>query len=100
MVDLIEKIAPHALEAEMAVLGALLIEREAQTRALDMLDAGCFYKTAHQQIFRVMTELFADGGVIDVVTVSEKLKDQRLLTDIGGAVYLTNLAQLLPTAAS
>src|SRR5438874_12082331 len=100
MVDLIEKIAPHAVEAEMAVLGAMLIEREAQTKALDVLDAGCFYKAAHQQIFRVMSELFSEGSVIDVVTVAEKLKNQRLLTDIGGGSALTQLAQLLPTAAS
>jgi len=100
MVDLIEKVAPHTLEAEMAVLGAMLIEREAQAKALDVLDESCFYKTAHQQIFRVMADLFSQGSVIDVVTVAEKLKTARLLTDIGGATYLTNLSQLLPTAAS
>lgn len=100
MVDLVEKVAPQALEAEMAVLGAMLIEREAQAKALDALDEKCFYKTAHQQIFRVMAELFAEGTAIDVVTVSEKLKNQRLLTDVGGGSYLTQLSQLLPTAAS
>jgi replicative DNA helicase len=100
MVDLIEKVAPHAVEAEMAVLGAMLIEREAQAKALDVLDESCFYKAAHQHIFRVMADLFSEGSVIDVVTVAEKLKNQRHLTDIGGATYLTNLAQLLPTAAS
>jgi replicative DNA helicase len=100
MVDLIEKVAPHAIEAEMAVLGAMLIEREAQVKALDVLNENCFYKTAHQQVFRVMTELFTKGSVIDVITVAEELKQQRLLTDIGGASYLTNLSQLLPTAAS
>jgi replicative DNA helicase len=100
MVDLIEKIAPHALEAEMAVLGAMLIEREAQTKALDVLNEACFYKTSHQQIFRVMAQLFSEGSVIDVITVAEKLKSLRLLTDIGGGSYLTQLSQLLPTAAS
>jgi replicative DNA helicase len=100
MVDLIEKVAPHAIEAEMAVLGAMLIEREAQVKALDVLQDKSFYKTAHQQIFRVMADLFSEGSVIDVVTVAEALKNQRLLTDIGGATYLTNLAHLLPTAAS
>jgi len=100
MVDLIEKVAPQAIEAEMAVLGAMLIEREAQAKALDVLDESCFYKTSHQQIFRAMADLFTEGSAIDVVTVSERLKNQRLLTDIGGGSYLTSLSQLLPTAAS
>ena len=100
MVDLIEKVAPRAIEAEMAVLGAMLIEREAQAKALDVLDESCFYKTSHQQIFRAMADLFTEGSAIDVVTVSERLKNQRLLTDIGGGSYLTSLSQLLPTAAS
>ena len=100
MVDLIEKTAPHAPEAEMAVLGAMLIERDAQVKALDLLDEKCFYKSAHQHIFRAMADLFSEGAAIDVVTVAEKLKDQRLLTDIGGAIYLTNLSQVVPTAAT
>jgi replicative DNA helicase len=100
MVELIEKTPPQAIEAEMAVLGAMLIEREAQAKALDALDENCFYKTAHQQIFRTIAQLFSQGTAVDVVTVAEELKNQRLLTDVGGASYLTNLTQMLPTAAS
>lgn len=100
MVDLIDKTPPQAIEAEMAVLGAMLIEREAQAKALDLLDESCFYKSAHQQVFRVIASLFSEGSAVDVITVAEKLKNERLLTDIGGATYLTNLTQLLPTAAS
>src|ERR1700730_17681160 len=100
MVDLIDKTPPHAIEAEMAVLGAMLIEREAQVKALDLLNQQCFYKGAHQHIFRIMAEIFTEGSAIDVVTVAEKLKGQHLLVEIGGGSYLTSLAQLLPTAAS
>ncbi len=88
MVDLIDKTPPQAIEAEMAVLGAMLIEREAQAKALDLLDENCFYKSAHQHIFRTMARLFSEGTAIDVVTVAEALKNQRLLTDVGGASYL------------
>ena len=52
MVDLIDKTPPQAIEAEMAVLGAMLIEREAQAKVLDILDENSFYKPAHQHIFR------------------------------------------------
>ncbi len=84
----------------MAVLGAMLIEREAQAKVLDILDENCFYKPAHQHIFRTITHLFAEGSAVDVVTVGEKLKNQQLLTDIGGSSYLTDLTNVLPTAAN
>lgn len=100
MVDLIDKTPPQAIDAEMAVLGAMLIEREAQAKVIDLLDEKSFYKTAHQLIFRAVTKLFAEGSAIDVVTVAETLKSQQALTDIGGASYLTNLTTLLPTAAN
>ncbi len=98
--DLIEKTPPQALEAEMAVLGAMLIEREAQAKVLDLLDENDFYKPAHKIIFRVMTKLFSEGGAIDVVTVSEELKNSQTLSDVGGASYLTGLTAILPTAAN
>src|SRR5438876_135314 len=100
MVDLIDKTPPQALEAEMAVLGAMLIEREAQAKVLDVLDENCFYKPAHQHIFRTIARLFAEGAAVDAVTVGEQLKNQQLLLEIGGSSYLTDLANVLPTAAN
>ena len=61
MADLIDKTPPQANEAEMAVLGAMLIEREAQAKVLDVLDENCFYKPAHQHIFRTIAHLFAEA---------------------------------------
>ena len=84
----------------MAVLGAMLIEREAQAKVLDILDEQCFYKPAHQSIFRAIAHLFAEGSAVDVVTVGESLKNQKLLAEIGGSAYLTDLANVLPTAAN
>lgn len=100
MVDLLDKTPPQAPEAEMAVLGAMLIEREAQAKALDLLDEHSFYKPAHQIIFRAIAHLFAEGGAVDVVTVGETLKNQKLLAEIGGSSYLTDLTNVLPTAAN
>lgn len=84
----------------MAVLGAMLIEREAQAKALDLLTENSFYKPAHQHIFRAIAHLFSEGSAVDVVTVGEYLKNQKLLTEIGGSSYLTDLANVLPTAAN
>src|SRR6185436_5221288 len=78
----------------------MLIEREAQAKALDLLDESCFYKPAHRHIFRIIARLFSEGGAVDVVTVGEHLKSQRLLNEIGGSSALTDLANLLPTAAN
>lgn len=100
MVDLIDKTPPQANEAEMAVLGAMLIEREAQAKGLESLTENDFYKPAHQYIFRAIAHLFAEGAAVDVVTVGEHLKNQRLLQDIGGASYITDLANVVSTAAN
>src|SRR3954453_24258798 len=100
MADIIDKTPPQAMEAEMAVLGAMLIEREAQAKALEVLDETAFYKPAHQQIFRAIAHLFSEGGAVDVVTVGEVLRNQRILQDIGGSSYLTDLTNQLPTAAN
>src|SRR5258707_10577048 len=98
MVDLIDKTPPQANEAEMAVLGAMLIEREAQAKVLDVLDENCFYKPAHQHIFRAIAHLFSEGSAVDVVTVGETLKNQKLLMDIGGCSHFTDFANFLPPA--
>jgi replicative DNA helicase len=100
MADFIDKTPPQALDAEMAVLGAMLIEREAQAKVLDLLDEQAFYKPAHQHIFRVMADLFGEGAAIDTVTVGERLRNQNILTELGGSSYLTDLTQVLPTAAN
>jgi len=84
----------------MAVLGAMLIEREAQAKVLDTLDENSFYKPAHRHIFQAIAHLFSEGSAVDVVTVGELLKNQKLLTEIGGSSYLTDLANVLPTAAN
>lgn len=100
MADFIDKTPPQAMDAEMAVLGAMLIEREAQAKVLDLLDEQAFYKPAHQAIFRCMADLFGEGAAIDVVTVGERLRNQQSLAEIGGSSYLTDLTQVLPTAAN
>src|SRR5262245_39103238 len=100
MVDLIDKTPPQAVEAEMAVLGAMLIEREAQAKGLDLLDERDFYKPAHQHIFRALAHLFSEGQAVDVVKVGECLRSQGVLTEIRAASYLPDVTQVVPTAAN
>jgi replicative DNA helicase len=90
---------PQAIEAEMAVLGSMLIEREATEKALDALHESDFYLDAHKKIFRVMHRLFTGGQAVDAVTVSEDLRKGGDLDAVGGGAYLAELIHKVTTAA-
>ncbi|UPT73470.1 MAG: replicative DNA helicase [Elusimicrobiota bacterium] len=90
---------PQALEAEMAVLGSMLIEREAAEKALDLLHETDFYLDPHKRIYRSIHALFGAGQAIDVVTVSEELRKKSELDSVGGGAYLAELIHKVTTAA-
>lgn len=94
-----EKLPPQALDAEMAVLGSMLMEAEAVERALEILKPEHFYKDAHKKIFSAMKDLAEKGQAVDLVTVTEALKTANLLAKLGGEVYLTELVGKVSTAA-
>ena len=94
-----ERIPPQAIDAEMAVLGAMLLDGEAVTDALEILKPEHFYKEAHQKIFAAMQALVERSQAVDIVTLSEELKKNNLLTQLGGEVYLTQLVDKVATAA-
>ncbi|MBH50093.1 MAG: replicative DNA helicase [Candidatus Marinimicrobia bacterium] len=94
------KAPPQSLEAEAAVLGAMLSSREAVSKSLQWLRPIHFYKTSHQKIFSVMVELFNDNEQIDTISVSDKLKKNKNLESVGGAYFLTGLVESIPTTAN
>lgn len=99
---LTSKIPPHSLEAERAVLGALLLERDAWPGALELLEATEFYKEGHRKIFTAMAGVVAAGGQVDLVTLCEALKTAGELEEIGGPAALGGLveeAAILPNLA-
>ena len=96
----IEKLPPQSIEAEQAVLGALLIEGEAVMKAIEILAGEDFYRAAHRRIYAAMLGLFEKSESIDMVTVSEELKKKGALEETGGAEYLSTLANQTPTAAN
>lgn len=100
MADKADRIPPQALEAEMAVLGAMLIEKEAVMKALDVLHTGDFYKNSHKNIFRVAQNLYVENQPVDTITVAAQLKRENLLDEVGGAAYLTQLVNAVATAAN
>ena len=72
--EMVEKLPPQSLEAEMAVLGSMLLDREATALAIEMLNQSYFYKDAHKKIYSAITKLFDENKAVDLVTVVEELK--------------------------
>ncbi len=90
---------PQHIEAEQAVLGAMLMSPEAVIEALELLDAKDFYKRAHQIIFAAMRDLSERGQPVDVITVTAELQaTEGALDAIGGPQYIASLAASMPTA--
>ena len=95
-----DRAPPYAPEAEISVLGGMLIDGDAVARALEVVDDSMFYREANRRIFRSMARLFQRGQVIDPITISEELKKTDELESVGGMAYLAELLDAVPTAAN
>lgn len=91
-------ILPHSVEAEMAVLGSMLVERDAVVKALDIIKADDFYKETHKVIFETITRLNDSNIEADIVTVAQRLEKSAEFQAGGGPALLTELAERVPTA--
>ena len=96
----LEKVPPQNLEAEIAVLGSMLIEEEAIGQAVEIANASFFYRDAHKKIFQAIVDLYSSNKAVDLVTLTEELKRRGALEEVGGAAYLTELTAAVPTAAN
>ena len=94
------KIPPHSIEAEQSVLGGLLLSSESWERVADMVSAEDFYRNDHRNIFSVMQKLADADQPLDVITVADALADIKELEQIGGLVYLGELASNTPSASN
>ncbi len=94
------RVPPQAIEVEEAVLGAMLIEHEAATIALQMLRAEDFYRPAHRHIYEALIDLYERDNPLDLLTVENELRDRQLLDNCGGAGYLTDLTRSVSSAAN
>ena len=91
---------PYNRDAEMALLGCLLIDNEIASEIVDKLSEDDFYVEAHQYILRAMQRVFNSRKPVDLVTVSDELENEGSLEKAGGIVYLTDLTQITPSAAN
>ncbi len=99
-VDLeVGKMPPQALELEEAVLGALMLEKEAFTLVGELLKPECFYKESHQKIYAAILNLYGKDLPVDMLTVTQELRSNGTLDDVGGAFFITQLTGRVASAA-
>jgi len=97
----VDKIPPQSLDAEMAVLGSMLLDRDAVSRAVEFLkDESCFYKEANRKIYSAIVKLYDENKGVDLITLTEELRRMNALDEVGGPGYLTGLTSSVPTSAN
>ncbi|MCW5940809.1 MAG: replicative DNA helicase [Fimbriimonadaceae bacterium] len=90
----------HDLEAEMSVLGSMLLSERATEEIVTMLKDEHFYRPAHREIFRAMRQLVQDSKAIDLLTLRNELQQRQKLSEVGGVDYLYQIAEMVPSAAN
>ncbi len=98
--DSLNKVPPQSLEAEMSLLGCLLIDKDAILKIADIIIAEDFYKMAHGKIFETMMELYSRNEPVDLLTLNNRLTEKGLLENVGGKTYLVKLANSVATASN
>jgi replicative DNA helicase len=93
------RIPPQAVELEEAVLGAIMLERDAVLSVLDILKKESFYKESHQKIYQAIVDLSSKQKAIDILTVTEELRRKKDLEEIGGPLFITQLTSKVASAA-
>lgn len=97
--DFLDVPPPHSIEAEQAVLAAVLVDREAIARVGDLITASSFYRPAHGAIYAAALSLYERGEPADLITLREALGENARLEEVGGFGYLVDLASSIPTTA-
>lgn len=96
----LDRIPPQNIEAEQAVLGAILLDTESLVTAMERVTSDDFYRGAHQRIFETMIELAEANEPVDLITLTARLQNKQLLEEVGGVTYLSELANAVPTSAN
>ncbi|HJG07214.1 MAG TPA: replicative DNA helicase, partial [Megamonas hypermegale] len=97
---MIDRMPPQNIEAEQAVLGAMLISKEAIAEAAQILSPNDFYREAHRIVYETMLDLSNKNQAVDNLTVIEQLNKSAQLEKVGGIAFVTALANTVPTAAN
>ena len=96
----VSRMPPQNIEAEISLLGSVLLDGSVLDRVADILGAEDFYKKEHQIIFDAMLDLFAKQRPVDILSLSNALKEKRRFEEAGGSTFLTSLVNSVPTASN
>jgi len=94
-----QRVPPQNIEAEQAVLGSLMLDKNSIIKIADILFSGDFYRNSHNIIYREMLNLYEKGEPIDILSLTNRLEEIKKLEDIGGTTYLTQIVNTVPTAS-
>ena len=94
----LQKLPPQSIEAEESILSAILLDNSTLLDVLEILTPDNFYRTSHQIVFAAIAELFAKAEPVDLVTLTNLLRDQNKLEEVGGAAYLARIVDTVPSA--
>lgn len=95
--SILERTMPQSIEAEMSVLGAMILDNEVISLVIPILNKLSFYKTAHQELYQAIVDVYDKGQPVDLVVLREELKKRSLLEKVGGVEYLMELEEAVPT---
>lgn len=94
------RVPPQNIEAEKSVLGSMLIDEDAIGSAIEILDETWFYDDANRKIYKAVVDLYQSRKNVDLITLSNQLKSDGILDQVGGATYLSGIIDLVPTSAN
>lgn len=94
------KIPPQNLDAEKSLLGSIMLDKDAIVKIADIVRASDFYHGVHEKIFECMIELYDNKEPIDILSLSNKLRNKKILEEVGGSTFLTSLVNMVPTASN
>lgn len=94
------RVPPQSREAEMAFLGSVMLKQDVLYDLMDIITPDAFYFDKHKTVYETMLELFGKGEAIDLLTLTSRLKEKKMLDKVGGSAYLSELAEGVPSAAN
>ena len=97
---LIKRVLPHSIEAEQAVIGAMLMDKEAILTSSEIVGGDDFYQTAYGVIFEAIVEIYNEGKPVDLITLQNRLKDKKVPVEISSLEFVRDLVAAVPTSAN
>ena len=94
------RMPPQDIDSEKALLGSVMLKADSLFEIMDFINPDCFYAEKHRIVFKSMLELFSKKDPIDILTLSNKLKEKKVFDQIGGSLYLTELVNIVPSSAN